>query len=588
MRNSTPSLIAVACTFLLVGANLVAQPTVTGFSPSSGPVGTLVTITGTGLSAPTSLTIGGVTAIAVSNTGTNLVAMVMPGATSGNVSIVTGSGSATANNTYSVTASLVPNTQQGPKFSGSSGVGISAQGYSVAVSANGNTALVGGFTLRNSSGATWVFTRNGAVWSEQARLVGTGSVDTSYQGYSVSLSADGNTALVGANADSNYLGGAWVFTRNGTAWNQQAKLIGSDAIGQAYQGYSVSLSADGNTALVGGWFDKQRTGAAWVFTRTAGVWTQQGGKLVGSDVVGKAQFGVRVSLSADGNTALLGGNGDSNGRGAAWVFVRNGSKWNQEAKLFGIDTLGPKDQQGIGVCLNADGNTALVGAMSAYTGVGSARVYTRSGGMWRQETNLLSSFSEDTSGIGYSVSLNADGSAAVLGGYGSNGYVGVTYVFTRTLGIWNQHAKLVGTQAKGPSYQGNSVALSADGNLLLVGGPGDHFNHGAVWPFTFEIETSLTEPFQTKNSNSSLHLYPNPISRSQRLMLALPDRGAAATYIVEFVDASGRVALTHRGEVAPGSSEALLLSVSSLSPGSYIVRYTSGGISNTGRVLVTD
>jgi hypothetical protein len=107
-------------------------------------------------------------------------------------------------------------------------------------------------------------------------------------------------------------------------WTQQGpKLVGSGAVGNTVlQGDFVSLSADGNTAIVGGPGDNSADGAAWVWTRSGGVWTQQGPKLVGSGAVGNsAEQGNSVSLSADGNTAIVGGVNDDNGVGAAWVFA---------------------------------------------------------------------------------------------------------------------------------------------------------------------------------------------------------------------------------------------------------------------------
>ena len=117
-------------------------------------------------------------------------------------------------------------------------------------------------------------------------------------------------------------GAAWVFTRSGGVWTQQGtKLVGTGAVGAAQQGVSVALSADGNTAIVGGPADNSSAGAAWVFTRSGGVWTQQGTKLVGTGAVGAAQQGDSVALSGDGNTAIVGGWADNNVAGAAWVFM---------------------------------------------------------------------------------------------------------------------------------------------------------------------------------------------------------------------------------------------------------------------------
>src|SRR4030095_16394258 len=102
---------------------------------------------------------------------------------------------------------------------------------------------------------------------------------------------------------------------------QGSKLVGTGASGAAQQGASVALSADGNTVIVGGPGDNSGQGAAWVYTRSGGVWTQQGNKLVGTGASGAAQQGVSVSLSADGNTAIVGGLDDNGGAGAAWVYV---------------------------------------------------------------------------------------------------------------------------------------------------------------------------------------------------------------------------------------------------------------------------
>ena len=115
----------------------------------------------------------------------------------------------------------------------------------------------------------------------------------------MALSGDGNTALVGGFGDThgdNSVGAAWVFTRSGTTWTQQgAKLVGTGAAGDADQGTSVALSGDGNTALVGGPSDNTHgynsVGAAWVFTRSGKTWTQQGRKLVGTGAVGDAAQG---------------------------------------------------------------------------------------------------------------------------------------------------------------------------------------------------------------------------------------------------------------------------------------------------------
>jgi len=219
-------------------------------------------------------------------------------------------------------------SQHGPKLVGTGAIGVAFQGWSVSLSGDGSTAIVGGRYDNNGVGAAWVFTRSDGVWSQQAKLVGAGALGPfpAEQGNSVSLSEDGNTAIVGGPVDNSGAGAAWVYTRSHGEWSQHAKLVGAGAVNSpsgASQGFSVSLSAGGNTAIVGGPLDNDGAGAAWTFTRSAsGRWSQLGDKLVGAGAVGLAQQAGAVSLSGDGNTAIVGGNFDNDSAGAAWVYAQ--------------------------------------------------------------------------------------------------------------------------------------------------------------------------------------------------------------------------------------------------------------------------
>jgi len=322
--------------------------------------------------------------------------------------------------------------QIGSKLVGTGAVGSAYQGRSVSLSADGNTAIVGGYADNNYAGAAWVYTRSGGVWTQQGgKLIGTGAVGSAYQGISVSLSADGNTAIVGGSGDNSAAGAAWVYTRSGGVWTQQGgKLVGTGAVGSAAQGISVSLSADGNTAIVGGYFDNSYAGAAWVYTRSGGVWTQQGGKLVGTGAVGSAYQGYSVSLSADGNTAIVGGYVDNSYAGAAWVYTRSGGVWTQQGgKLVGTGAVGSA-YQGYSVSLSADGNTAIVGGYGDNSLAGAAWVYTRSGGVWTQQgTKLVGTGVVGSPYQGVSVSLSVDGNTAIVGGSGDNSLAGAAWMY---------------------------------------------------------------------------------------------------------------------------------------------------------------
>ncbi|MBZ5588731.1 MAG: hypothetical protein LAO05_09210 [Acidobacteriia bacterium] len=391
--------------------------------------------------------------------------------------------------------------QQGSKLVGSGAVGAAEQGKSVAISADGNTAAVGGWFDDSLIGAVWLFARSFGAWTQQGgKLVGSGAVGGASQGSAVALSADGNTLIVGGFSDDGNLGAAWVFTRSGGVWSQQgSKLVGEDAVGLAYQGASVALSADGNTAIVGGWGDSSSIGAAWVFTRTGGVWSQQGGKLVATDSVGPAQQGYSVAISADGDTAVAGGWGDSSGLGATWVYTRSEGVWLQQGrKLVGNSAIG-RSAQGTSVAVSADGNTVLVGGWGDSSSIGAAWVFTRSDGVWSQRgAKLVGAGATDPDNhiqFGSAAALSADGKTGMVGGAHDSGYLGAVWVFAPGALTWvQQGSKLVGTGNVGMAHQGISAALSANGSAAIVGGSNDNSLAGAAWVF---VATGCARPWVT-------------------------------------------------------------------------------------------
>jgi hypothetical protein len=405
-------------------------------------------------------------------------------------------------------------TQQGSKLVGTGAVGPTTwQGNSVAISADGNTAIVGGPGDSLDAGAAWVFTRSGQVWSQQgSKMVGTGAAGTAQQGWSVAISGDGNTAIVGGPTDdydaddSAFVGAAWVYTRSGGAWTQQGnKLVGWDAVGDAWQGWSVAISADGNTAIVGGYQDDFNAGAAWVYTRSGGVWTQQGNKLVGTGAIGAAQQGYSVAISADGNTGIVGGDAENFNAGAAWV-------------------------------------------------------YTRSAGVWSQQGgNLVGTGAAATAQQGWSVAISGDGSAAIVGGPTDNSFAGASWVFTRSGGVWTQQGnKLVGSGGAGA--QGTSVAISADGNTAIVGGPTDYWA-GAAWVF---VANACTPPAITSEPQSLTA--PN----GEIVMLSVTATGTAPLSFQWYQGESGDTSMP----VVGGNAASIALTAGRTATASFWVRVT--------------
>ncbi len=390
---------------------------------------------------------------------------------------------------------------QGTKLAGGEESGEGRFGRSVVLSADGDTALVGGPRDSGEAGAVWVFTRAGSTWTQQTKLTGGEEAGAGHFGRSVALSADGNTALIGAPNDGDG-GTVWVFTRSSSTWTQQAKLTGAEESGSGWFGQSVALSADGQTALVGGFVDHSDTGAAWVFTRSGSgagsTWEQQGAKLTGGEESGEGEFGWSVALSAEGDTALIGGRKDNEGIGAAWVFTRAGSgagaSWAQRgAKLTGSEESG-EGEFGQSVALSAEGDTALIGGFHDGSGTGAVWVFTRTGSSagasWAQQGPKLTGAGEAGGGyFGDAIALTPDGSTALIGGFNDDEKRGAAWLFARSGSgagaTWAQQGeKLIGgEEERGRGEFGWSVALSADGDTALVGGIGDSSRAGAVWVF---------------------------------------------------------------------------------------------------------
>ena len=374
----------------------------------------------------------------------------------------------------------------GSKLVGSGNSGISNQGFSVALSGDGNTAIVGGWNDNNQAGAAWIYTLSGGTWAQQgAKLVANDARGAANQGWSVALSADGNTAIVGGTEDNSGVGAAWIYTRSNGTWTQQgAKLIANDSVGHAAQGWSVSLSGDGNTALVGGSADNGYIGAVWIYTRSNGFWTQVGHKLVAPDSVGEALQGYSVALSSDGSTALAGGVANDSYVGATWVYAKTGAVWNMQTKLLVTDASGAAGQ-GQSVALSSDGNTALVGGSWDNSYRGAAWVFTRSGSAWTQQgKKLVGTGNVGRSSQGDSVAISGDGNTALVGGGGDASGLGAVWVFNRAAGVWSQTGGKVTNNGAGKSAnQGQSVALSAGAGIALIGAPGDGSGIGSAAAF---------------------------------------------------------------------------------------------------------
>jgi hypothetical protein len=241
-------------------------------------------------------------------------------------------------------------SQQGPKLTPNGETGRGAFGTKVAVSADGDTLLVGAALDNTSTGAAWVFVRSGSSWSQQgAKLVVAKSV---VLGETVALSADGDIALLtmgSAQGPSSVV----VFSRTGSTWSQGPELTSVSHGGPTSSfGQYLALSSDANTALIGE--PCYGRGAAWIFTRSGTTWTRRREFVLGTKA--DCSFGGPVALSGDGDTALV-----ADGGGSVWVFThRNqGNVWTQQASAVRPSATGYNDASS--VASSGDGTTVLIG-----------------------------------------------------------------------------------------------------------------------------------------------------------------------------------------------------------------------------------
>jgi len=406
---------------------------------------------------------------------------------------------------YPVT--IDPFLQAGNRIVAGGEVGNGWFGFRVALSADGNTALVGGHIDNSARGAAWVFKRSGSVWSQEAKLAPTDEVGNGEFGSSVALSADGTTALVGGRSDDGGKGAAWVFVRDPRLtrflpWRRQGAKLTADFSpepGETKQfGASVDLTNDGNTALIGAPSSSYPggantgyqggLGAAWIFTRSGGTWTKKG-PLMNPFYSADAQLGASVALSGDGSVALLGAPGNAGGRGAVWTFVDEvGFGYFQPTANGPLPPANLTGPLGFGqsVTLSEDGKTALVGAPLFGQGIAWAYVSNPARvGSWTLQRGFIPLDVAGKAALGSSVALSADGDTALIGGPQDASGRGAMWSYVRSGTNWDQLGtkKVEAGGEVGAGTFAASVALAADGHSSFVGAPKHDGGVGAVWSF---------------------------------------------------------------------------------------------------------
>jgi hypothetical protein len=350
-----------------------------------------------------------------------------------------------------------------------------------AVSISGDTAIVGApldDDLGQDSGSAYVFVKSGGSWQFQQKLLasdGQGPVLSTDRGdgFGSSVAVEGDIAVVGApfvdspstNCGAGIcpdVGAAYVFVRNAGIWTETAKLYGDGETTLDKEAFGTSVSLSGKTAVVGAErafvAGSLQAGRAYVFVESGGIWARQA-NLTALDVGTGDRFGGAVSVSGD--TAFIGAYGKRDLgalSGAAYVFVRNGTAWTQQVKLL---APGGKTGDHFGQSVSVDGQTAIVGARAhGPNSKGSAFVYRAVAAQWNPFPirTLKADDGQTNDWFGRSVSLSGD--IALVGAPRDTGVAGSAYVFVGVLG-WAQYGpRLDASDATASDWFGEAVSVS--------------------------------------------------------------------------------------------------------------------------------
>jgi hypothetical protein len=452
-----------------------------------------------------------------------------------------------------------------PRADAKLGFGSALTGRTLVMSRDGNTLVVAApdessaatgvngnqkDDAAGGAGAVYVFTRSGGKWSQQAYLKASNTDAYDSFGFSLAISANGNTLAVGAtredsnargingnqaNNDAEDSGAVYVFTRAGGRWTQQAYVKSSNSDAGDQFGWTVALNDDGNVMAVGAPTEQSKArgvngdqadnssanaGAGYIFTRSGSTWSQQA-YLKGAQTDAGDLFGFAVDLSGDGamlaisaydeDGGVAGINGNEadnsqNGSGCVYIFVRDASSWKQTTYVKQSNLNHNQDAFGAAVALSGDGKTLVVDAPDEdgeaggingkqYDGKqigdnsnGAMYVFVNVNGTWSQQAYIKASNIRvnDLFGIRLAVSTNGNTlvASSMLQGGGGRGVTanqqdfsaeesGAVYVFTRTGTTWTQRAYLKAPNSDAYDNFGSGVALSGDGNTLAVAASGE-------------------------------------------------------------------------------------------------------------------
>jgi FG-GAP repeat protein len=336
----------------------------------------------------------------------------------------------------------------------------------------GNRAIAGGpqfFYNGNGAGLAAIYEPVGRPYSGPGQQIAPGTLDPYAQfGYAVDI--DGDYAVVGAiggNTPYGTPGDVYVLFWDGVSWVVQDHLQPFD--GELFDQFGSSVAISGDTIAVGSKFDDdvfQTSGSVYVYTRTGTVWSLQQ-KLTASDPGQFDKLGTDVAI--DGDTIIAGAPEDddqASNAGAAYVFVRSLGVWTQQAKVDPASVFTANDKFGTSVGISGD--TVIVGSPNndalGFSNSGTAYVFTRTAGVWTLQEQFLASDMNHLSFVGTDVDV--DGEYAIVGtNPGIN--VDTAYILHRVAGVWSEEALL--TSGGALPHIGFARSVSISGIFALVG-----------------------------------------------------------------------------------------------------------------------
>lgn len=365
-----------------------------------------------------------------------------------------------------------------PRLENPNGASFDQAGFSVAI--DGNVAIVGvpkSDTLESNGGKALIYSGSGTSWSLGHTIVPSTPSHGAEFGWSVDIAGD--RAIVGAFTDASLgaiTGGAYIFERSAGVWTESARIFGDSTEADAF---GISVAIDGDHAVVGAPFAPPPfftgAGAAWVYRRNpGGQWIRQV-QLEASDAIDYIEFGYSVAI--DGDVIAVGAQrGVSAGTvgGAAYVFRLVGNNWSEEAKLTALD---PAEHDFFGSSVSAQGDVIVVGAKEDDPngdGSGSAYVFRRdvATGEWSQQQKLVGG--DGNAGDNFGRSVAVDGPRIMIGAWladGDTGTTGAAYLFRASLSDWQFGDKLFMSNGEYGDGFGFSVSVSAD--CAIVGAVND-------------------------------------------------------------------------------------------------------------------